>query len=204
MTNTLFIVDDHFMIRSGLTFWLESKTNWKITGNYSSSKECLEILEKMQIENHPEIIVIDIQLQDESGFELLSQVTKKYPHIKCLMYSMYDTAGYILQAKDNGAKGFISKVSSEEELLKALKTIQTGGMYIEPRFESMQKKLESITCVLSKQEKVVFEKLLQGKTNEQIKNELFISSHSVANYVSYIYTLTDVHNRNEFMAKFKE
>lgn len=204
MQNTLYIVDDHSMVRNGLIFWLESKTDWKTTGNFSSSKECLEQLKNTPKENHPEIIVIDIQLKDETGFELLTQITENYPHIKCIMLSMFDTAGYILQAKDYGAKGFISKVSPEEELLKALKIIQSGGIYIEPRFESVQKKLESITCVLSKQEKIVFEKLLQGKSNEQIKDELFISSHSVANYVSYIYTLTDVHNRKEFLAKFQE
>ena len=62
--------------------------------------------------------------------------------------------------------------------------------------------LEPITSVLTKQERVIYEKMLQGKTNEEIKDDLFISLHSVHNYVTYIYTLTDVHNRTEFMEKF--
>ena len=202
MQNTLYIIDDHSMVRNGLVSWLKENTKWHITGNFSSAKECLSALEKSDKKAYPEIIIIDIQLVDETGFSLLQEITKNYPDIKCLMYSMYDTAGYILQAKDAGAKGYISKVSSEQELVKALQIIQGGGTYIEPRFESVQKKLEPITSVLTRQERLVFEKLLQGKTNDQIKDELFISAHSVANYVSYIYNLADVHNRNEFLEKF--
>lgn len=204
MQNTLYIIDDHSMVRNGLVAWLESNTRWKVTGTFSSSKECIDSLNNSLKDNHPEIAIIDIQLVGETGFNLLQKLTKDYPHIKCLMYSMYDTAGYILQAKDAGAKGYISKVSSEPELVKALTIIQGNGFYIEPRFESVQKKLEPITSVLTKQERLVFEKLLQGKTNEQIKDELFISAHSVANYVSYIYTLAEVHNRNEFLKKYGE
>lgn len=204
MQNSLFIIDDHSMVRNGLVAWLEGNTNWKIAGVFANSKDCIDSLQHNSKENHPEIAIIDVQLIGETGFTLLQTLTKEYPHIKCLMYSMYDTAGYILQAKDAGAKGYISKVSSEPELVRALQIIQAGGFYIEPRFESVQKKLDPITSVLTKQEKLVFEKLLQGKTNDQIKEELFISAHSVANYVSYIYNLAEVHNRNEFLAKFGE
>ena len=77
------------------------------------------------------------------------KITRNYKQIKCVMYSMYDTAGYILQAKNSEAKGYISKVASEE-----------------------------------------------------ISDELFISMHSVHNYVTYMYTLADVHNRAEFLEKF--
>jgi DNA-binding NarL/FixJ family response regulator len=202
--DTLYIIDDHSMVRNGLVSWLKENTHWQVTGNFSGSAECLEALAKANSQDYPEILIIDIQLVDETGFSLLQTITNNYPEIKCLMYSMYDTAGYILQAKDAGAKGYISKVSSEEELVKALRIIQGGGIYMDPRFESVQKKLEPVTSVLTRQERLVFEKLLQGKTNEQIKDELFISAHSVANYVSYIYTLADAHNRNEFLEKFKE
>ena len=118
------------------------------------------------------------------------------------MYSMYDTAGYILQAKNSGAKGYISKVASENEILKCLDIVKNGGTYLESRFESIMENLEPITSVLSKQESIVFEKMLQGKSNEEISKELFISLHSVHNYVTYIYTLADVHNRAEFLEKF--
>lgn len=143
----------------------EEHSKWKITGTFSSGKDCLRALDSTEKSNWPEIMIIDIQLMNETGFSLLQEITKNYNQIKCIMYSMYDTAGYILQAKDYGAKGYISKVASE-------------------------------------QERIVFEKMLQGKTNEQIKDELCISLHSVQNYATYIYTLAEVHNRTEFIEKF--
>ncbi|MBO4857841.1 MAG: response regulator transcription factor [Treponema sp.] len=202
MENTIYIVDDHKMLQNGLCFWFEQNSNWKITGTFASVKPCLEALAKTSSEDLPEIIIVDIQLADESGFSLVQEITKNYKQIKCIMYSMYDTAGYILQAKNSGASGYISKVASEKEILKCLDIVKNGGTYLESRFESIMENLEPITSVLSNQESIVFEKMLQGKSNEEISSELFISLHSVHNYVTYIYTLSDVHNRTEFLEKF--
>ena len=79
------------------------------------------------------------------------------------MYSMFDTAGFILQAKDSGAKGYISKVAKEEELAHCLVVVQNGGTYLEQYMTEAQTKLDTIVSVLSKQERVIFEALLQEK-----------------------------------------
>ena len=117
---------------------------------------------------------------------------------------MYDTPGYILQAKESGAKGYISKVASEEELLLALETLFQGGEYIEKRMEGVQKKLSGVDSLFSRQEKIIFEKILQGMSNKQIAEALFISPHSVENYVSFIYDKTNVKNRRELIEKFED
>lgn len=189
--NTLCIVDDHKMLQNGIKGWLESNSDLKVTGTFTGSVECLSFFSNP--ENIPEIIIIDVQLVNETGFELLKKLNADYPETKCIMYSMYDTVGYI------------SKIASEEELLKCIKTVQNGQTYLEPRFdyEKIQKKLEPITNVLTKQELIVFEKMLQGKTNDEITEELFISLHTVRNYVTYIYNLAEVHNRKEFLEKFQ-
>lgn len=204
--NTLFIIDDHKMLQNGIKGWLEANSEFKVTGTFVNSSECLgELAKLVNEEREPEIIIIDVQLVNETGFDLLKQIHEKYPEIKCIMYSMYDTAGYILQAENLGARGYISKIASEEELLKCIRTVQNGNMYLESRldFENIQKKLEPITSVLTRQELIVFEKMLQGKTNDEITEELFISLHTVRNYVTYIYNLAEVHNRKEFLEKFQ-
>ena len=192
------------MLQNGIKGWLESNSDFTVTGTFTGSQECLSFLSNPQ--NLPEIIIIDVQLVNETGFDLLKKLNETYPQIKCIMYSMYDTVGYILQAQNLGAKGYISKIASEEELLKCIKTVQNGQTYLEPRFdyENIQKKLEPISSVLSKQELIVFEKMLQGKTNDEITEELFISLHTVRNYVTYIYNLAEVHNRKEFLEKFQK
>ncbi|EID85888.1 response regulator [Treponema sp. JC4] len=204
MEKSLFIVDDHNMLLKGLENYLLENTDWKVSGTFTSAPACLSALETISLqEDFPKIIIVDVQLGKESGFELVEKITKSRPDIKCLIYSMYDTPGYILQAKESGAKGYISKVASEEELLLALETLYQGGEYIEKRMEGVQKKLSGLDSLFSRQEKVIFEKLLQGKSNRQIADELFISSHSVENYVSFIYDKTNVKNRRELIEKFQ-
>ena len=201
--NTLYIVGDHSMLKNGLKNYLESNTKFTVTGAFAGGAECLDALKNEKSEL-PEIIIIDIQLaENESGFTLVKELKKLNPSIKIIMYSMYDTWGFILQAKDLGVQGYISKVASDEELVRCLSVVQAGGTYYEKKSESIQSELESITSVLKKQEKVVFEMALQGKTNKQIADELFISLHTVENYISYLIKLAGCKKREELIEKYK-
>ena len=199
MKNSLFIVDDHSMLKNGLKNYLETNTAWFVTGTLTTGTECLAELQKRMLKKAaglapedelPDLIIVDIQLiNDESGFTLVQQLRNKYPQIKIVMYSMYDTWGFVLQAKDLGVEGYISKVASDEKLVRCLNIVRDGGTYYEKKSESIQQELESILPVLKKKEKTVFEMALQGKTNKQISDELFISLHTVENYISYLIKL---------------
>jgi len=201
----LFIVDDHKMLLNGLKNYLEENSHWKVTGIFTSSGECLNHLAAItDAEKFPQVIIVDVQLGKESGFELVEKIRALWPNLKCIIYSMYDTPGYVLQAKECGALGYISKVASEDELLLALQTVSDGGEYIEKRMAVAQKKLDSVLSLFSRQEKNIFEKILLGKSNRQIADELFISLHAVENYVSFIYDKINVKNRTELLLKFQE
>ncbi len=202
MNNRLFIVDDHSMLKNGLKNYLETNTNWIVSGTFANGSECLSALKNS--EEKPEIIIVDIQLTDgESGFSLVKELKNHYPEIKIVMYSMYDTWGFILQAKDLGVQGYISKVANDEELVRCLSLVQSGASYYEKKSESIQSELESITGMLKKQEKVVFEFVLQGKTKKQIADMLFISLHTVENYVSYLIKLSGCKNLEQVIEKYK-
>lgn len=213
MKNSLFIVDDHSMLKNGLKNYLETNTAWFVTGTFTTGTECLAELQKRMLKKAaglapedelPDLIIVDIQLiNDESGFTLVQQLRNKYPQIKIVMYSMYDTWGFVLQAKDLGVEGYISKVASDEKLVRCLNIVRDGGTYYEKKSESIQQELESILPVLKKQKKTVFEMALQGKTNKQISDELFISLHTVENYISYLIKLAGCKNRDELIEKYK-
>lgn len=213
MKNSLFIVDDHSMLKNGLKNYLETNTAWFVTGTFTTGTECLAELQKRMLKKAaglapedelPDLIIVDIQLiNDESGFTLVQQLRNKYPQIKIVMYSMYDTWGFVLQAKDLSVEGYISKVASDEELVRCLNIVRDGGTYYEKKSESIQQELESILPVLKKQKKTVFEMALQGKTNKQISDELFISLHTVENYISYLIKLAGCKNRDELIEKYR-
>ena len=208
MKNVIYIVDDHNMVRKGLKAWLENHSQWRVEKDFSTSAECLECLEAMknslgQDALFPEVIIVDVQLINETGFAFVKQITREWPDIKCIMYSMYDTTGFVLQAKDSGSKGYISKVAKEEELLHCLEVVQNGGTYLEQRIVQAQNKVDSIVSILSKQERNIFEAILQEKSNKQICDELFISARTVENYTSRLYAKIGVKNREELIEKYK-
>lgn len=210
MKNILYIVDDHNMVRNGLKAWLEQHTSWRVPKDFAGSKECLECLEclskmdaKLRDTAFPEIIIVDVQLIGETGFSLVKKISESWPDIKCVMYSMFDTTGFVLQAKDSGAKGYISKVAKEEELARCLDVVQSGGTYLEQYMTEAQNKVDSIVSVLSKQERNIFEAILQEKSNKEICDELFISPRTVENYTSRLYAKIGVKSREELIERFK-
>lgn len=203
MKNKLFIVDDHKMLLLGLQYYLNTNTFWDVTDVFDSKKECLKKLAELTNENLPEIIIVDVQLAEENGFSLVQEISEKYQSIKCVMYSMYNTAGYIMQAKNCGAKGDISKVAKEKELVECLKIVQAGGVYVEEKLCNIQENLDTIEPLLAKREKRILEKILQNKSNKEISDELFLSIRTVEDYVSDIYDKCNVKNRTELVNKFK-
>jgi len=206
MKHNLFLVDDHSMLRNGLCSYLNEKTNWNVIGSFSDSKSCLEELNRIKglNESFPDVIIVDIQLKNESGFILVENIKNYFPNIKVVIYSMFDTIGFKLQAKDTGANGLISKAASDDELVKCLNHVVNGENYFEENDESIQKELDSIIPFLKPNEKKVFELILQGKTNEQISDELFLGLHTVENYVSYIFNISNCKNRKQLIKKFSE
>lgn len=205
MENTLYIVDDHEMLREGIKHWLETNTGWKVTKNYSSASDCIKELAQINEDSpdFPEIIIVDVQIADESGFTLVREILKKWPKMKCIIYSMYDTTGYVLEAKDCGAKAYISKIAKSEEILKCLELVKNGDTYLEERLTEAQNKLENVISILTKQERRIFEAILQGKTNEQIQNEFFLSKTTVETYTSRLYDKIDVIDRADLIARYK-
>lgn len=204
MENTLYIIDDHGIVRYGLKDWLESNSNWKVTNSFANSADCLKQLKTLGKKSPllPEIVIIDVQLYEENGFALCKEITKTYKNIKCVMYSMYYTSGYVLQATESGAMGYISKIASEDELLHCLDVVKRGRKYLEDSMKEVQVKLVDLIEGFTNQEKTIFEALLQGKTNEQIGEELFISTKTVNNYVCRIYKKVDVKDREELLKKY--
>lgn len=210
MKDIVYIVDDHNMVRNGLKSWLETHTKYRVPKDFASSSECLECLDCLSkldkgcpSDIFPEIIIIDVQLVNETGFSLVKKITKNFPEVKCVMYSMFDTTGFVLQAKDCGAKGYISKVAKEEELAHCLDVVQNGETYIEENLSKAQDKISSIVSILTKQERNIFEAILQGKTNTDICEENFLSARTVENYTSRLYSKIGVKNREELISKYK-
>lgn len=197
----LMLVDDHEMILIGLKNFLESKTDWKVTGEARNINSAKKILKNYNI--LPYIIVIDIELGEESGFDLAAFVQENYPSIKIIMYTMHDGNDYVLKAKQTKIDGYVSKASDSDEFLKCIDSVYNGNDFLENRLKKGQALLDETLSLLTKRETLIFQEMLNGYSNEEISKILNVSKHSVEVYATIIYEKTFCKNRSEFLKKFR-
>lgn len=203
MKKTLIVIDDHSIVRNGIKMWIESNSEWKVIAMTSDEDDTKSFFENCPSDKLPEVAILDIQLKDKMSFELMNFLHTNYPSVKIVVYSMFDTSGYILMAKDNGATAYVSKAESENELLDCLEKVHENTESI--KIESLPKieRIDQAMGLLTKQEKRVLKLLLIEKSNEEISKELEIKLHSTENYVNRIYEKLAVSNREEIMKKYK-
>lgn len=206
MKKTLFITDDHSMIRNGIALWFNSNTEWECIGSAGSMEETIQALKELSQEDKlPSILLSDINMKSSlEGFELISEVKKMYPDIKAVAYSMYASPGIVQKALKAGAAGYISKTSDEKELFHCVEEVYSGKDYIGQELVNSLCSYNNVISSLTKRELQIFELILQRKTNVEISDLLNIKKHAVENYISFIYEKTGCSDRNELQRKFGE
>ena len=201
---SLMLVDDHEMILLGLRNFLESKNSWKVRGLAKSIESAKSLLQGFSADGGlPQIIVIDIELGDENGFDLALYVRENFPAIKIIMYTMHDESDYVLKSRQHKIDGYISKASGSEEFLKCLDTVYSGKEYLEGRLVEGQALIEEAVSLLTKREVLIFREMLNGKSNMEISQTLNLTKHSVEVYATTIYEKLFCNGRAELLKKYR-
>jgi DNA-binding NarL/FixJ family response regulator len=184
MKTKIFLADDHELFRQGINALLED-TDIEIVGEANNGKETLDKLSTVQ----PDILLLDISMAVMDGVECATFLKNKFPELKILVLSMYDTENHLTEMLDAGVKGYILKSGSKDELVFAIKQIFNGGMYISTEF--LIKKLGNVKSAsettniliedlkLSERELEVLKLIVQGYTNSEIAEKLFASVRTI-------------------------
>lgn len=194
----IIVIDDHVMIRNGLeTIFNGQNRNYKIVCSVATLSELYDFLKSYNCNKDGACAVLDLQLGQESGFEAIQVLCKK--NIAVLIYSMFNTPTYISQALQMGAIGYISKSSSEAEMIQALDCVCKGENYIEKDLWSHLMLSSSVLSSLTPKERLINTYVHQGLTNEEIAVRLNITERTVGNHLSKIYDKFNVKNREELL-----
>lgn len=194
------LVDDHKMVREGMKQILEFDNTIKVIAEASSGIECLEILK----ENIPDVLLLDINMPEMNGIEVVKKIRKNNVPVKILMLTVHKEVEYLLHLMDLGIEGYILKDSDSTELLKAIEMVVRGEKYIQaelmPALNSKLVKRDTDRDkldMLTDREIEVLKLVAEGKFNKEIAAQLHISERTVKNHISNIFKKIDVSDRTQ-------
>ncbi len=199
------LVDDHKIFRDGIKSLLSDDSNIEIVADFSTCQELYDYLKN----NSPDLIVLDITLNESSGIEISKSLKQTNPEIKIMILSMHTKEEFVMNAIKAGVRGYMSKDSSREEFLEAINTIYRGGEYFSKtvsesfiknytkKFQVEQEVMENKE--LTKREMEILRLIASGSSAKEISEKLFISIKTVDCHKSNIFQKLKLKNTAELV-----
>ena len=178
--------DDHGIVRRGLKALLDTEDDIEVVGEAGDGLEALKMCET----HRPDVAILDIAMPRLNGIDVAERAIKHHPQLKVVFLSMYADESYVLRALSAGARGYLLKESTEQDLLPALRTISQGKPYFSPTISAMllsdymrhlqQRGQEDSYRLLTDREKEVLQLLAEGRSMKEIGALLNLTPRTVA------------------------
>lgn len=194
---TVVVVDDHAVVREGTRQLLDREEGIVVVGEASTVAEAVALAKSLV----PAIMVVDIELPDQSGVEVVREVVAAGLPIRCLMLSAHDDSIFIAEALEAGAAGYLLKTASAIELIGTVRAVSLGTVVIDEalsrRLGGRMRPKENVVPDLTLRELDIVRALVRGRSNKEIATELNIGLRTVETYVSNVLTKLGVRSRTE-------
>lgn len=205
MSIRVLLADDHGVVRKGLRFLLERRSDMEIVGEAADGREAVRIAEATD----PDIVIMDIAMPLLNGIEATAQMVKRNPHIGVIILSMHSDEDYLLSSLNAGAKGYLLKDSAEEDLVRAIQTVRKGAPFFSPEIAKtmledymrflQQRNLQDSYDSLTDREKEVLQLLAEGKSNKETAAILNVSVYTVDSHRTHLMQKLNLHNTAELV-----
>lgn len=193
------LVDDHKIFTEGLAHILGLESDISVIGQCQSAKELFEIMSPSE----NVVVLLDINLGNESGLDICKSITEQYPLAKVIAVSMYQEESFITKMLKNGATGYLLKNTGREEFLQAIRAVSEGKNYQSAavteiimnglsRQKNQERNLHELK--FTRREKEILELIAKGQTTKSIANTLCISEKTVETHRSNLLAKFDVKN----------
>jgi two-component system, NarL family, response regulator NreC len=205
MSIRVVLVDDHFVVRTGLRMLLEGEPDVLIVGEAGTAREAIEKIGSLK----PDVVLMDIGLPDLSGIDATREIKRLHPHIAIVALTIHEDEQYFFRMLEAGASGYVPKRAAPEELLTAIRAAAAGEVYLYPSLAKLLVRdyLSHDTAVknqagldgLTPREEEVLAYLAEGAGNDEIAEKLSISPKTVARHRENIMSKLNLHTRTELV-----
>ena len=197
---TVFLVDDHEVVRQGVRSLLEAAGDLDVVGEADSVQTGLARILAVR----PQVAVLDVRLPDGNGVELCREIRSRMPEVACLMLTSYSDDEALFEAIIAGAAGYVLKQVRGSELIDAVRRVARGEHLLDPAVtHRLMRKLSNPAgedqrlASLTTREREVLDLIGEGFTNRQIGEKLFLAEKTVKNYVSGLLSKLGMERRTE-------
>ncbi|HKV21899.1 MAG TPA: response regulator transcription factor [Mycobacterium sp.] len=195
---SVFLVDDHEVVRRGLVDLLGSDPDLEVVGEAGSVGEALARIPVAR----PDVAVLDVRLPDGNGIELCRDLLSDLPDLRCLMLTSYTSDEAMLDAILAGASGFVVKDIKGMALAQAIKDVGAGKSLLDNRagaalLAKLQSERDDPLSGLTQQERTLLNLLGEGLTNKQIAARMFLAEKTVKNYMSRLLAKLGMERRTQ-------
>ena len=195
----VFVVDDHLVVREGLSRMLSSCGEVEIVGSAASGEEALRLVPRVS----PDVVLLDLSLPRMQGLEVLAELRKfeRPPHVVVL--TVHDDQDLVLGAARLGADGYVLKQTSRDELTKAIRVVAAGGQYFCPAVVALlgsTVRAQAGTARLAERELQVLRLVAAGAENREIAGLLHVSTETVKTHLAHVYRKLNVTGRAHAVA----
>jgi len=200
---SIVVVDDHWLVRRGLTNLFANLPHFAKVGEASTAAEAILAARTYA----PDVVIMDVRLPDGSGVEACRQIRSDNPRTRVIMLTSFCDEDAVIAAILAGASGYLLKQSEPERLIAAVETAAAGGSLLDPAVsDTVLHWMRGAASAsrsgdrLSDQERKILPLIARGKTNRQIAAELYLSEHTVKTYVSSLLKKLQLARRAEAAA----
>lgn len=183
MSIRILLADDHPILREGVRSLLEKESDLEVVGVAGDGRKALELVQELL----PDVMVMDITMLNLNGIDATRQIVHEFPEVKVIALSIHSSRQFVINMLRAGASGYILKECTPDEIVKAIRAVFAGEVYLAPlkvvsmvaEWAKSQQKSESLLDVLTDREREVFQLIAEGGSPKRVGLQLHISRGAV-------------------------